>query len=67
MSKRKTSVTKQGAKPRTKPSTKPGKGAPAAEPRDDIVVLVLRRPALEPEPRGWWRRFPDQAGARERG
>jgi integral membrane sensor domain MASE1 len=43
----------------------PGDGA--AEPRDDIVVLVLRIPALEPEPRGWWRRFPDQAGARERG
>jgi serine phosphatase RsbU (regulator of sigma subunit) len=43
----------------------PGDGA--TEPRDDIVVLVLRIPALEPEPRGWWRRFPDQAGARERG
>jgi integral membrane sensor domain MASE1 len=43
----------------------PGDGA--AGPRDDIVVLVLRIPALEPEPRGWWRRFPDQAGARERG
>ncbi len=43
----------------------PGDGA--TEPRDDIVVLVLRIPALEPEPRGWWRRIPDQAGARERG
>jgi hypothetical protein len=43
----------------------PGDGA--TEPRDDIVVLVLRIPALEPEPRGWWRRFPEQTGARERG